>query len=657
MQRFFTFSQQKSIAIIKINNPPINALGQAIRQELADVIQHCQHDDSIEGVILAGEGKTFIAGADITEFDKPLAPPDLPELVASIEASQKPWVAAIHGFALGGGLEVALGCRFRLAVASAKLGLPEVTLGILPGAGGTVRLPRVIGLPAAITMITSGEWIEASEALKLGLLDGLLTHEQNWLEEARQWLEIRLSLLGSQPLGLPLSQQPSPSLTMAEWEDWQTKVTKAAKGAKAPLEALDCLNYGSKHSFSEALDYERKMFMKLRPSPQSQALRHVFFAERRAKSPPALKSYKPPSFETAVVIGAGTMGSGIATALLLAGYNVGLSDQSEERVESGLTIIRQNLQSYAKRGKITDAACQQALSKLFYQPQNSSLAKADVVIEAVFENLEVKQELFANLALYCREDCLLATNTSYLNPEIIAQGLAHGERFLGLHFFSPAHVMKLLEIIPTSQTSPQTLAAAYQLANRLGKIAVEAGITEGFIGNRIWRAVRMAAEQMVIEGVAYHSIDEAMREFGYGMGPFEVQDLSGLDIAYQQREAARAKGEAIPETLGDVLVKAGRMGQKTGGGWYNYTSDNRIPQISEQTKALIRPYLLSTPQPTIERGLIAQRLVGVMVKEGELILEEGFAQSASDIDLVMIHGYGFPRWRGGPLFMRQQNLA
>lgn len=637
-----TITREGEIALVTVDNPPVNALGQALRQGLWDAVSTLDADDKVKAVVLICAGRTFIAGADVREFGQTPQPPHLPDLVTKIEAAQKPWVAAIHGSALGGGLEVALGCRFRVAVESASLGLPEVTLGVIPGASGTVRTPRLIGLEKAIAMITSGKPVRAKQALTDELVDAVIEGDlkDGALTFARNAMQ--------QPLPQPISSRPVRQADETFWQAQQESVRKAARGASAPLMALESVRHSTILPFDEAMAFERQTFLERRDSREAAALRRIFFAERGATRPAALQDVTPVALKTIGVIGGGTMGAGIAAALREAGYPVILTEQDEAAVERGLANIRKIFDDSVKRGRLSEAQAQERFAGVTGTCNYADLADADLVIEAVFEEISVKRAVFEKLGQGCRPDAILATNTSYIDPRAIAEGLPHPERFIGMHFFSPAHIMKLLEIVPVPETSDAVLATGFSLAAKLKKMPVRAGICEGFIGNRILKRYRAAAENLLRKGNNIADIDAAMRSYGLAMGPFEAQDLGGLDIAYLQREGARATGQVIPQTLGDILVEAGRKGQKTSGGWYDYTDGNRKGQPSAAVTALLKPHV--TNGSLMSATEIAEALVGEMAAEGQAILDEGIATDAVDIDLVKIHGYGFPRWRGGPMF-------
>ncbi len=635
-----TLSRHGRMVLVTLDNPPVNALSAAVRQGLWDLVPRLDADAGLDAVVLVCAGRTFVAGADVAEFDRPPAEPHLPDLIARIEGARLPWIAALHGTALGGGFELALGCRLRVALPDAAVGLPEVTLGLVPGASGTVRTPRLAGAAAALEMVLSGRKVPAPEALALGLIDHIVMPPLG--ASALAFAEERLA----RPLPPPVSARPVTAPPAAFWDEEAAALTRRTRGEVAPGLALACLRRACEAPFAEALAFERQTFLALRGSDQAKALRHVAFAERAALRPAALRDAAPLPLGQTGVVGGGTMGAGIAAALAGAGLPVTLIERDAAALDRGLAAVAAVFTAAAARGRLTPDAAARNTARVTGSTDFAALATADLVIEAVFEDLAVKRAVFAELGRSCRPGAVLATNTSYLDPRALLPGLPGPGRFLGLHFFSPAQVMRLLEIVPLPETDAATRATAFDLARRLGKIPVEAGLCEGFIGNRILKRYRAAAETLLGKACGPAEIDAAMRGYGFAMGPFEAQDLGGLDIAFLQREAARAAGQAVPETLADNLVRAGRKGQKTGGGWYDYTPGDRRPQPSAAVA-----YLRSgRGAGTREAGHIAAVLVEAMADEGAALLAEGMAASAEAIDLVEIHGYGFPRWRGGPMF-------
>ncbi len=630
------------VAFVRIANPPVNALSLDVRTALWDLVPALDDNPALKAVILLCEGRTFIAGADVSEFGAPPLEPHLPDLVNRIEHAAKPWIAAIHGSALGGGLELAMGCRFRIAVAGAFVGLPEVTLGLIPGASGTVRTPRLIGVGAAVDLITNGRPIPVERAASLGLIDavvhGDLEYEANAF--ARNILD--------QCLPPKASERRIPTETTAFWAEQETAILKRSRGEIAPRRAAACIRNATEVGFEEAMRFERSTFLELRGSQQALALRSLFFAERNAARPPHLKDVPSRELLTAAVVGGGTMGCGIVAALRDGGLPTVLIERDPEAVARSVGNLRAIFEGAVKRGRLSDAQAKDRMAGVTATTDYAALADVDLVIEAVFENLAVKRAVFSELERHCRSDTILATNTSYIDPREIASGLTSRKRFIGLHFFSPANVMRLLEIVPVPETSPETLATAFALSRKLSKLPIQAGICEGFIGNRILKRYRAAAETLVRDGVPISDIDAAMRTFGFAMGPFEAQDLGGLDIAHRQREGARAAGKHVDETLADILVRAGRIGQKKSAGWYDYAAGNRTPIPSKAVSALLGQRI--GPVVTMAPEIIASLLVAEMSAEGRALLSEGVAQSETDIDLVEIHGYGFPRWTGGPMF-------
>jgi 3-hydroxyacyl-CoA dehydrogenase len=641
------------IAVVTIDNPPVNALSQAVRQSLFDAAVALDADREVRGVVLACAGRTFIAGADISEFGKPSQPPHLPDTIARIEQAEKPWLAAIHGTALGGGLEVALGCRWRMATKTAKLGLPEVTLGIIPGAGGTVRLPRLVAIAEAVEMVTSGRPVSAAKAQAIGLIDAVA--------ETDDLLALAIAFLAealAQPLPQPLADRSPASEGAAFWTTQEAAIAKRARGEVAPLKALVSLRNATEQNFADAMAFERATFLDLRGSDQAAALRHVFFAERAAPKPPEYDGVEPRPIRRAAVIGGGTMGAGIAAALRDAGLPVVLIERDQPALERGLANLRSIFDGGVKRGRLTTEAAAARMAGVEAATNYTSLADADLVIEAVFEDVAVKKAVFAAISEACRPNAVLATNTSYLDPNAIAEVVIHRERFIGLHFFSPANIMKLLEIVPAATTSRETVATGLQLARLLGKIPVIAGVCDGFIGNRILKNNRPLLERLVLSGIAPQEIDTAMRRFGQAMGPFEVGDLAGLDIAAMQRKAARERGETPFAPIADRLVEAGRLGQKTGGGWYDYAPGERGGKPSAVVAEIIADEARKNPTDRVEAYDLAELVVFPMVDEAARILAEGIARRPTDIDLVQIHGYGFPRWRGGLMhFAERRGLA
>ena len=630
------FAVERGAAVVILDNPPVNVTSRALREGLMAALEAAERSGAAR-VILTGAGSAFVAGADAKEFANAPQPPHLPEIVARIGSFPIPVLAAINGAALGGGLELALACAARIAAPKALLGLPETTLGVIPGAGGTQLLPRLVGLEAALSLIPEGRTIGADEALRMGLIDAI----------AEDPVEAAFGF--ALPERPTTSALPAPAPDPAAIEAARQQAAKRSPRQIAPRQAIDLIETASRLPLAEGLAAERAAFLELKTSDQAAALRHVFFAERAA-----MKQGGPggPEIRSAVVVGGGGMGAAIAYALAGVGVQVAVVEAEATGVERARANVAKLYAEAVARGKSTpeQAQAEQAARFAFHEGYGA-LPPADLAIEAVFEDLEVKRKVFAALDAALPETAILATNTSYLDVNRIAEGLRRPERFLGLHFFSPAHVMKLLEVVRARETSPETLAAALRLARRLKKIPVLAGVCDGFIGNRILTRYRQICDVMLIEGALPAQIDSAMRGFGMAMGPYEVQDLSGLDIAYANRKRLgwRTKPGFRYIPIADRIVEeTGRLGRKTGGGWYDYEGGTKPSALVEQIT------VESSARAGIQRRAfseaeIVERATAAMVEEAFRILEEGIAAKASDVDLVMIHGYAFPRWRGGPI--------
>ncbi|MFV3075598.1 3-hydroxyacyl-CoA dehydrogenase NAD-binding domain-containing protein [Niveispirillum fermenti] len=631
-----------NILVVTADNPPVNALSAAVRGGLADAIAQARADAGIKAVVIRAAGRTFFAGADITEFGKPPVEPGLPEVIDLIEQCGKPVVAAIHGTALGGGLEVALGCHYRIATATASMGLPEVKLGILPGAGGTQRLPRVIGVADALPMIVTGAPIPAGKALAKGLVDRLT-------EDAS--LEADAIAFANEVAGCtdyPISSRRSDKTAATPagvFEDYRAANAARLRGQDAPQACIEAVEAAVSLPFAEGAAKERTLFLKLVAGAQSKALRHVFFAERAAAKidglPPDLK---PLAIAKVGIIGAGTMGGGIAMNFLSAGIPVVMLERDQPALDRGVSIIRKNYDATAAKGRMSAGQVGTAMGLLTTSLDYAALADCDLIIEAVFETMEIKREVFARLDKVARPGAILATNTSYLNVDEIAAATSRPDWVIGLHFFSPANVMKLLEVVRGAKTSPLVLATGMALARRIGKIAVMSGVCHGFIGNRILAARTREANALLMEGARPADIDRVLTTFGLPMGPFQMADLAGLDLGW---DPAKSSGSTIRE----VLCERGRRGQKTGKGFYDY-DEKRNRTASAEVDAIIAEFAARSgkEQRVIDDQEIRERLLYPMVNEGALILEEGIAQRASDIDIVWLNGYGWPAWRGGPMF-------
>ncbi|MCC5992165.1 MAG: enoyl-CoA hydratase/isomerase family protein [Rhodobacteraceae bacterium] len=632
------------IAIVTIDNPPVNALGQEVRAGLLDAAGQLDQMPEIAAVIVKCAGRSFVAGADIREFGKPPQPPHLPDVLLAIENARAPWIAAIHGTALGGGLELALACRFRIADPRARLGLPEVTLGLIPGAGGTVRLPRLVAAEDALEMIVTGKPVNATRAQAMGLIDALA--EGDLSEFAKSFAQ-------------NLPDDPGPVLGRApktpgpEFEPRAEALIRRARGQNSPRAAVDALRAALSLPADQALARERAKFLALRDDPQSKALSHVFFAERQAGRLDRLKGVDAPELSDVGVVGGGTMGAGIAAACLLRGFTVTLLEQTHEAAKAARDRVEGILADSLTRGVLTPRSHAATLARFATATEARALARADLVIEAVFEDMGVKREVFARLDAACKSDAVLASNTSYLDINEIARAVADPARVVGLHFFSPAHVMKLLEIVVPDQVGDRALAMGAALAKRLGKIAVFAGVCDGFIANRIMSAYRAECERMLEAGALPWEIDAAMVEFGFPMGLFRMQDLAGLDIAWAMRKRRAAEGRQPADyvRIPDLLCEAGRLGQKTGRGWYLHQDGKALPDPEVTALIEAESARKGITRTRFSADQIMNRILTTIQAEGQAIVDEGIAARASDIDVVMINAFGFPRWSGGPMHL------
>ncbi|HYZ47936.1 MAG TPA: 3-hydroxyacyl-CoA dehydrogenase NAD-binding domain-containing protein [Sphingomonas sp.] len=633
-----TTEVRDGILIVTSNNPPVNALGAAVRQGLAAAIEQLEGDPELKAAVIRCEGRTFFAGADITEFGKPPVEPMLPAVVDKIEASAKPVVAAIHGTALGGGLEVALGCHYRVAVPSAKLGVPEVKLGLLPGAGGTQRLPRVAGIEAAAEMCATGNPIPAAKAVQVGLVDKI-AEEGQLLETA---LEFVRSMMGVEPRRsreMPVHGDPAFIQTFA------TENAKKFRGFDAPAANLRCVQAAVELPFDQGIAFERQEFMKLMMGTQSAAQRHIFFAERQAaKIDGSPEDIQLRAINKVGVIGAGTMGGGISMNFLQAGIPVTIVEAAQENLDRGVGVIRKNYEASAAKGRFKPEQVEQYMGALTPTLDFEALADCDLIIEAIYENMDVKKETFAKLDKIAKPGAILASNTSYLDINEIATATSRPQDVLGMHFFSPANVMKLLEVVRGAKTAPDVLATAMAIGKKIGKVAVVAGVCHGFIGNRMLMPRQVEAMKLLMEGATPAQIDKVHVDFGMPMGPFQMSDLAGVDIGWH-RDPNRI------ENVRDALCAKGRWGQKTGKGFYDY-DEKRRPSPSSEVEQILEEFRAKSggTKREITDEEIIERTLYPMVNEGALILEEGIAQRASDIDVVWIYGYGWPVYRGGPMF-------
>ncbi len=633
-----TTQRHDDVLVILVDNPPVNSLSWHVREGLKAGFEEGMADSAVKAMVLRCAGRTFIAGADITEFGKPPRGPDFNEVLNMMEGAGKPIVAAIHGTALGGGLETAMSCHYRIAVPSAKLGVPEVKLGLLPGGGGTQRLPRLVGVEAAATMCSLGDPISASKAHEIGLVDRV-SSEDNLAAEA---IAFARELIAKGPRATRDLQVKG---DLAIIDKLKAENARKWKGFEAPYANLACVEAATRLPFDEGRVFERAEFMKLMMGSQSAAQRYMFFAEREAAKIDGLpKDTALRDIKKVGVIGAGTMGGGITMNFLSAGFPVTIVEMQQDALDRGVGVIRKNYEASAAKGRFTQERVEQMMDLLTPSLALDDLASVDLVIEAIYENMDVKKEVFGKLDKTCKPGAILASNTSYLDVDEIASATSRPQDVLGMHFFSPANVMKLLEVVRGEKTAPDALATAMAIGKKIGKIAVVAGVCHGFIGNRMLSKRQGPANALLMEGALPEQIDKVFTDFGMPMGPFQMSDLAGLDIGWH-RDPSRV------ETLRDALCTAGRFGQKNGKGFYDYDEKrNRTP--SAEANVIIEDFRSRSnmPKRDISDQEVIERCLYPMVNEGYLILEEGKAQRASDIDVVWIYGYGWPVYRGGPMF-------
>ena len=637
------------IGIVTIDNPPVNALSHAVRVGIRAAIRQAQSDTS-QAILIRCAGRTFVAGADIREFGRPPAEPWLPELLDEVESSRKPVIAALHGTALGGGFELALASHYRIAARDARVGFPEVKLGLLPGAGGTQRAPRLAGVRAALDLMTGGEPIGTSAATEAGLVDEVANGDLDAasLDYAQRIAAGRAGCRRSSALAVP-------RVDAGVFDDYRATLARRARGQLAPQKIVDCVEAALSLPYPEGMKFEREAFIACMASPQSAGLRHMFFAEREAAKVVGLAADLPPrDLQIAAVIGAGTMGSGIATSFATAGLEVVLLEVGEEALARGLQTIARNYADGVQRGKLTEEEAVAARGRIRGTTSYEELAEADLIVEAVYESLSLKQDVFEILDSVARKGAILATNTSYQDVNRIAAVTRRAEDVLGLHFFSPAHIMKLLEVVRADKTSDEVLATCLALAKRIRKIPVVAGVCYGFIGNRMLQHYGREAQLCLVEGATTDSIDTAMEQWGMAMGPMRVFDLAGLDVGYKARQGLKPEQRGDPRTyrIADALVEMGRLGQKTGAGFYRYDPASRAHAADDVVRVLVEreAAALGVRRRHVDASEIVDRLVYALINEGFRIVEDGTAQRPSDIDVVYVYGYGFPAWRGGPMF-------
>ena len=633
-----TTERHDDVLVIIVNNPPVNALSWHVRQGLKDGVAEALGDDSIKAAVIRCDGSTFIAGADITEFTQAPKEPALGATLDAMETATKPIIAAIHGTALGGGLETALCCHYRIAVPSAKLGVPEVKLGLLPGAGGTQRLPRLVGVEAAAAMCSGGDPVPAAKAMEMGLVDRL-AGEDSLAADAIAFAREMIAKGPRATRDLPVNGDAGAieAIKAANARKW--------KGFDAPYANLACVEAATRLPFDEGMTFERGEFIKLMMGSQSAAQRHMFFAERQAAKIDGLaKDIALRAIKKVGVIGAGTMGGGISMNFLSKGIPVTIIEMVQENLDRGVGVIRKNYEASAAKGRFTTEQVEAMMGALTPSLSLDDLADCDLVIEAVYESMDVKKEVFGKLDAICKPGAILASNTSYLDVDAIAAATSRPQDVVGMHFFSPANVMKLLEVVRGAKTADDVLATAMAIGKKIGKVAVVAGVCHGFIGNRMLSTRQAPAMQLLLEGATPAQIDKVHTDFGMPMGPFQMSDLAGLDIGWH-RDPSKV------ETIRDALCAAGRFGQKNGKGFYDYDA-KRVGTESAEALAIIEEFRATSnlPKRDVTDQEIIERTLYPMVNEGYKILEEGKAQRASDIDVVWIYGYGWPIYRGGPMF-------
>ena len=656
MSEVVTYNREGTVGVITVDYPPVNALGHAVRSGLLAALEQGLKDSEAKVLMLVCEGRTFIAGADIREFGKPIQEPSLPEVMNVFENSDKPVVAAIHGTALGGGLETALGCHYRIALSSAKVGLPEVKLGLLPGAGGTQRLPRLTGARKALEMITTGEFVGAKEALELGIVDAVdegddikaagLAFARSIADEGKPVRRVR-----------DLTDKIAADQRSDVFDEFRAQLEKKARGLFSPFKCVDAVEAAVTLPFDEGMKRERELFVQCMDSPQRGGLIHSFFAEREVSKVKGLAKNTPMRDVNSVgIIGAGTMGGGIAMNFANVGIPVTIVEVKQEALDKGFAIIRKNYESSAKKGRITSEQVEERMALIGGSLSYEAFKDVDLVIEAVFENMAIKKEIFAQLDAVCKPGAILASNTSTLDIDEIASATKRPEDVVGMHFFSPANVMKLLENVRGSKTSDEVKATVMAVAKKIKKVGVLVGNCYGFVGNRMLHKRGAEAMALVNEGATPQQVDKVLTDLGYPMGQFAMSDLAGIDVGYRIRQERRNSGEDVPLSWMDKLAEQDRLGQKTMAGVYRYEEGSRKPIPDPAVDAIIADFRKEqdiTPRDITDQEIL-ERCMFVMINEGAKILEEGVADRALDIDVVWIFGYGFPAYRGGPMFWADQ---
>src|SRR5687767_7633820 len=646
MSKSVDLERRGRVAVITVNNPPVNALSQHVRQGLAEGLKAAAADAEAKAIVIVCAGRTFIAGADITEFGKPPTEPSLHTVLDLIEGSPKPVIAAIHGTALGGGLEVTLACHYRVGAKGARFGLPEVKLGLLPGAGGTQRLPRVVGVEKALQMIVSGDPIGADAALKSGLIDEIVDGDltaagvafaEKVVAENKPLKKIR-----------DIAVKAGPEV----FSNFRASVARTTRGFRAPENCIKAVEAAATLPFEAGMKRERELFLELLNSPESKAQRYFFFAEREASKIPDVPADTPvKEIKKAAVLGAGTMGGGIAMNFANVGIPVTVIEVANEALERGLNVVRKNYEGTASRGRITAADVEKRMGLIVGSTDFKDMADADIVIEAVFEEMPVKKEVFAKIDAIAKPDAVLATNTSTLDVNEIASATKRPESVVGMHFFSPANVMKLLEVVRGAKSSKTAIATAMAVGRKINKVPALVGVCYGFVGNRMLHQRGQEAEKLILEGALPHQVGKVLTDFGFPMGPFAMGDLAGLDVGWRIR-----KGRGAKSPVADRICELGRFGQKTGSGYFKYEKGDRTPIPDPEVEKIIVD--VATEQGITRRHItdeeILQRLLYPMVNEGAKILDEKIAIRASDIDVIWVYGYGWPVYRGGPMFWADQ---
>ena len=641
-----------AVLVATVDNPPVNALGVAVRAGLKAAIEAAEADPAVQAVLIVGAGRAFIAGADIREFGKPPQAPSLPEVCRTIELCSKPVVAAIHGPALGGGLEIALSAHYRVAMPGSKLGLPEVQLGLIPGSGGTQRAPRLAGVQASVELMLSGRHIGADEAVKLGLVDRVGT-AADALAEGMAYASELLARQAPVRRTCDAPALAAQATAQAQLDAMKPDTAKKSKGLFSPLKIIEAVQGALDLPFDEGMKHERELFLQCIDSPQRAGLIHAFFAEREVVKVPEAKAAQPRPFNTIGVVGGGTMGAGIAVSVLDAGLPVTMVERDAESIARGRANVEKVYDGLIAKGRMSPDAKAAVMARFTGSTTYDALAQVDLVIEAVFEEMGVKKAVFAELDRVCKPGAVLATNTSYLDIDEIAGSVSRPQDVVGLHFFSPANIMKLLEIVVPARVSADVVSTAFALAQKLKKVPVRAGVCDGFIGNRILAVYRTAADHMMEDGASPYQIDQAVRDFGYPMGPFQVSDLAGGDIGWatRKRRAATRDPKARYVQIADRICERGWFGQKTARGYYLYPNGARVgspdPEVlaivdAERARAGITPRAFNNEE-------IMRRYMAAMVNEGANVVHQGIALRPLDVDVTFVYGYGFPRFRGGPM--------